>query len=86
MNGRKVDIRTAEPKLSEKIAIINKSIQDDGDPRRKNSFGQRGGGRNDRDNDRDQRKRDRKDYDKRNDKYDKYDRQGGRNAEEQGRG
>jgi len=29
MNGRKVDIRTAEPKLSEKIAIINKAVQED---------------------------------------------------------
>lgn len=26
MNGRKVDIRTAEPKVSEKIAHINKSV------------------------------------------------------------
>lgn len=26
INGRKVDLRNAEPKLSEKIAIINKSI------------------------------------------------------------
>lgn len=26
MNGRKVDIRTAEPKLSEKIAHINKTV------------------------------------------------------------
>lgn len=27
INGRKVDMRTAEPKLSEKITNINKSIQ-----------------------------------------------------------
>lgn len=29
INGRKVDLRNADPKLSEKIAIINKSIQDE---------------------------------------------------------
>ena len=28
INGRQVDLRTAEPKLSEKIAIINKSFHE----------------------------------------------------------
>lgn len=28
MNGRKVDVRSAEPKLSEKIHTINKSVKD----------------------------------------------------------
>ncbi|CDW71643.1 heterogeneous nuclear ribonucleoprotein [Stylonychia lemnae] len=50
MNGRKVDIRTAEPKLSEKIAIINKAVQEDPESRR-------GGNRMNRDNRRHSRDR-----------------------------
>lgn len=46
MNGRKVDIRTAEPKVSEKIAHINKSVQDLDD--RRNGRGNRGGDRRSR--------------------------------------
>lgn len=38
INGRKVDLRHAEPKLSEKIASINKSIQEDTEKNRKRDF------------------------------------------------
>ena len=33
MNGRKVDLRTAEPKMSEKIAIINKTVKEESNGR-----------------------------------------------------
>eukprot|EP00347_Sterkiella_histriomuscorum_P000067 403377312 len=57
MNGRKVDIRTAEPKLSEKIAIINKSVQ--GEDRRRNKNQHRDRRSRDRERDRDNQSRDR---------------------------
>ena len=56
MNGRRVDLRSAEPKVSDKVGSSNKQHEqrdaDKGDHNRNNSYGRSGNHRDSKDNSR----------------------------------
>jgi len=55
MNGRRVDLRSAEPKVSDKVGSSNKYDQRDGDKgdrNRNNSYNRGGNNRDSKDNSR----------------------------------